>query len=421
MRQDTDDSADEIESKLKVSVIQRGADNSGDESESKRKISDIQKDADNSGNESESKPKIPDIQREERPRHKKNRYISVVTRIVLLVMVGLLAGYFFYSPVKTRTTPSSSQALMQGKTTVPGQPEEKNDLRTTVSPADIPATSGGHKEPEALVAAPKIEPEKPKTTPPKTKPPKTKSVLVEKKTLDKDLAKLDVLEKKDLSPQKDRAIVPKVNKIAPAPSEKQVLPAMAKSFNTAQEPAAAVVSEKDKPSVKTPAVSESSTARVAVVAKVPEEKKIVRYTEQKAVAESRKGIESQASTGYDFVTEDLHSHLNIFLRKYCRTYEKKQLDQFTTFFTPDAMEKGKSFASRLDQYRRIFERVDSMNYRIELKRYAIQEGTGAIRIEGIFHARARLVESKKWLENSGSISMELVAHGDSFQVRRLDY
>ena len=186
---------------------------------------------------------------------------------------------------------------------------------------------------------------------------------MEKKTVDKDRAKLDVLEKKDLSPQKDRIIVPKVNKVASVPSKKQSVRVMAKSSDRAQKPAVTAASE----------------------------------------------------------PEDLQSHLNIFLSKYCRTYEKKQLDQFATFFTPDAMEKGKSFTSRLDQYRRTFERVDSMNYRIELKRYAIQEGTGAIRIEGTFHARARLIKSKKWLENSGPIAMELVAHGDSFQVRRLDY
>ena len=450
--QDTDDSGDGSESKLKVSSIQKGADNSGDGSESKRKIFVIQKDADDPDVESEPKPKVPVIEREERPRHRKIRNRSVAKGIVcigLLAVIGLLAGYVFYSPVKTRTTPPSSQALMQGKTTVPGQTKEKNDLRTTLppvpenkvysvtdragigkkqeilasvpsvrvaDPADIPATSVGHKEPEALDAAPEIEFEKLKTTPPKTKP-----VTVEKKTLDKDRAKLDVLEKKDLSPQKDRAIVPKVNKIASAPSKKQSVRVMAKSSDRAQKPSVAAVSENDKPPVKTPAISESPTARVAVVAKAPEEKKIVSYTEQKVVPEFRKGIKSQASTRYNFAPEDLQSHLNIFLSKYCRTYEKEQLDQFATFFTPDAMEKGKSFTSRLDQYRRTFERVDSMNYRIEVKRYAIQKGTGAIRIEGIFHARARLVESKKWRENSGPIAMELVAHGDSFQVRRLDY
>ena len=431
----------------------------------------IQQHTDDPDDERESKPEIPVIQREESPRHKKNHNRSVVTGILLLMVIGL-AGYVFYSPGKTNTTPPSSQALVQGKTAGFGQPEEKNDLRTTVppvpekkayevpdrveigkaedsryymvrgpepkllkeiitkkeessssvpsepvaGPADIAATSGGHKEPEARVAAPRIESENPKTT-----PPKTKSVLVEEKTLDKKPASPDVLGKKDLSPQKDRAIDYIAKTVAPEPSEKQVPPVMAKSFNTVQEPAAGGVSEKDKPPVKTPAISESPTAGVAVTAKAPEEKKIVPYTEQKAVSESRKGIESQASTGSYFAPEDLQSHLNIFLSKYCRTYEKRQLGQFATFFTPDAMEKGKLFTSRLDQYRRTFERIDSMNYRIELKRYAIQKGTAAIRIEGTFHVRARLVGSKKWLENSGPIAMELVAHGDSFQVRRLEY
>jgi len=432
----------------------------------------------NLDNEGKSEPELPIIHREESPRHKKNLTRSVATGIGLLVVIGLVAGYVFYRPVKTSSRPSSSQALLQGKTPVFGKTEEKNDLRTTVppapekkayevfdrveigkaedsryymvrgsepkmfkeivkkeeeisssvpsepvaKPADIATASGGHKAPEARVAAPKIESEKPKTTSAKTTSPKTKSVLVEKKTLHKKRAKLDVLGKKDLSPQKDRAIVPKVNKIAPAPPEKQTPPVMAKSFKTVQKPAAAVfVSEKNKPPVKTPAISESPTAGVAVVAKAPEEKKIVSHTEEKAVSESRKGIESQASTGTNFAPEDLQAHLNIFLSKYCRTYEKRQLGQFATFFTPDAMEKGKSFTSRLDQYRRTFERIDSMNYRIELKRYAIQKGTAAIRIEGIFHARARLVESKKWLENTGPMAMELVAHGDSFQVRRLEY
>jgi hypothetical protein len=306
---------------------------------------------------------------------------------------------------------------MQNKTTAPRQTKEKNDLQTTVpSLPDIPATSGAHKEPEALVVAPKIESEEPKTTPPKAKP-----VMVEKKTLDKEHAKPDFFEKQDLSPQKALVIVPKANKIVSTPSKEPSARVMVKSSDRARKPWVATVSENDKPPLKTPAISERPTARAVVVAKPPEEKKIVRNMEQKEVSESRNGIKSQASTKYNLSPVDLQYHLNNFLSKYCRTYEKEQLDQFAAFFTPDAMEKGKSFTSRLDQYRRAFERVDSMNYRIELKRYAMQEGTAAIRIEGIFYARARLVKSNKWLENSGPIAMELVAHGDSFQVRRLEY
>jgi general secretion pathway protein A len=439
----TADIIKECKEELQISNLNMGQDTyiSDDESETIRKGSVIRQGDDESVDETESPPKIPVIQRAESARHKKKLSSSaMVTRIILLVTVGLVAGYVFYSPVKTRTTPSSSQALMQDRTTVSGQTEEKSDLRTTVSPVlennaysappdrvepakmeasrydivksseykpireidtdkdkiptsmpsvgyanpwDMPTTSGGLKKPEALDTAPNIEPEKPKTTSIETKP-----VAVEKKTLDKDRAKLDDLGNKELSPQKDRTIDDTKKTVAPKPSKKPVPPVMAKSFNTVQEPAAAVVSEKDITPPKTPAISEGPPAGFAVAARVP---------------------------------EDLQSRLNAFLSRYCQTYEKEQLSQFATFFTPDAMEKGKSFTSRLDQYRRTFERVDSMNYRIELKRYAIQKGTGAIRIEGLFHARARLVENKKWLENSGPIAMELVAHGDSFQVRRLEY
>ena len=139
------------------------------------------------------------------------------------------------------------------------------------------------------------------------------------------------------------------------------------------------------------------------------------------VTASKKGITSEGGTGDRFSRADLQSRLNAFLNEYCRTYETKQLDKFTTFFTPDAMEKGKSFTAQLGQYRRTFERIDSMNYRIDPKKYAIQEGTGVIRIEGIFHVRARLDGSEKWQESSGPITMEVVASGDSFLVRRLDY
>jgi type II secretory pathway predicted ATPase ExeA len=70
--QDAHDSGDEIESELKVSVIQRGADDSVDEGESKHKISDLQKNTDNSyGDKNESKPEIPVIQQEESSEHRK--------------------------------------------------------------------------------------------------------------------------------------------------------------------------------------------------------------------------------------------------------------------------------------------------------------------------------------------------------------
>ena len=487
-------------------------------------------DTDSSDDESASKPKIPVMQREERPKNRDIRIRSVVIGIGLLAVIGSLTGYVFYNNVKTKTEPLANLASSQGKTSYPGQAEQKNDLRTTVPPApekktypvpskveigkvgdsryyivkdpepklfreidtkkeeipasvpservagqaDIQETSDGDKEPEASDATTKIVPEEAKIakiTPekPKTTPPKTEPVTVQKKTLDKDRVKPDFLKEKDLSPQKDRELDSKASTVTSAPSEKQAARVTARFSDSVPKPALAAVSEKDKQPVKTPAIRKSATARVvlpakkpeekkatipakkpeekkaalpvkkpeekkaaipvkkpeekkaAIPAKKPEEKKVISNIEQKVVSAFRKGIKSEGGAGDRFVREDLQFHLNTFLNEYCQTYEKEQLDKFATFFTPDAIEKGKPFTSRLSQYRHIFERIDSMNYRIELERYAIQEGTGVIRIEGIFHVRARLDGSEKWRKSNGPIIMELLAHGDSFKVRRLDY
>jgi hypothetical protein len=147
----------------------------------------------------------------------------------------------------------------------------------------------------------------------------------------------------------------------------------------------------------------------------------VSSADQKVVLKPNQEIKPEASIKKTLSHGDLQDRLRNFLNNYCRTYEKKQLDKFAAFFTPDAIEKGKPFSSRLEQYRRSFVNIDSMDYRIELKRYAVQEGAELIRIEGIFYVRARSSGSNKWRENSGRIAMELVTHGDSFMVKRLDY
>jgi len=548
------------------------------------------RDTDSSDDESASKPEIPVIQREERPKKRDIRLKSVLIGIGLLAVIGSLTGYVFYNNIKTKTEPRANLVLSQGKTSYPGQTEEKNDLRTTVPtvpekktypvpskveigkvgdfryyivkgpepklfreidtnkeeiPASVPSeriagqadtqeTSGGDREPKASDAFTKIVPEESKIakiTPekPKTTPPKAKPVTVQKKTPDKERAKPEFLTKKDLSPQKDRPIDSKVSTVTSDPSEKQAARVTSRFSDSVPKPTVAAVSEKNKQPVNTPAIRESATARVAVPAKKPEEKKaavpakkpeekkaavpakkpeekkaavpakkpeekkvvipakkpkekkvavpakkpeekkaailakkpeekkaaipakkpeekkvavpakkseekkavvpakkpeekkVVRNGEQKVVAAFRKGIKSEGGTGDRFARADLQFHLNAFLNEYCRTYEKEQLDKFATFFTPDAMEKGKSFTSRLGQYRRTFGKIDAMDYRIDLKRYAVQEETGVIRIEGIFHVRARLDGSAKWRKSSGPIIMELLAHGDSFKVRRLDY
>ena len=395
---------------------------------------DMGQDTDSSDYESESKRKIPVIQRVEKPRHREIRIRSMAIGIGFLVVIGSVAGYVFYNNAKTKTEPHANLASRQGKTSYPGQAEQKNNLQTTVPPApekktyDVPARVEIGKEGDSSFyitrsPEPKLfkETDIKKEEIPETTQPKAKPVKVQKKRLDKDRAKPDFLKKKDLSPEKDRTIDKKAIKVKSAPSEKQVITVMAKSSDNVQKPAVAAAPEKDKQSVKTSVISESVPDGVAVPAKKPEENKVVVNVEQKAVPAFRKGIKSERGTGDSFAHEDLQSHLNAFLTEYCRTYEKEQLDKFATFFEPDAVENGKSFTSRLAQYRRTFEKVDSMNYRIELTRYAVQEGTGVIRIEGIFHVRAKFGGSGKWREKSGPITMKLVSHEGLFRVKWLGY
>ena len=419
----------------------------------------VGRDADNpdyGGGGGESKRKSPVIQKVERPRYREIRGRTVAIGIGLLALIGSVAGYVFYN--NTKTKPHANLIIREDKASYSKKAEAQNVPGKTVPPSpekkayDVPnkveiGKSGDSRFYIVRSPEPKLfkETDTKKEEIPETTQPKAKPVKVQEKRLDKDRAKPDFLNKKDFSPQKDLAIDKKAIKVNSVPSEKQVITVMAKSSDSVQAPAVATAIEKDKQSVKTPAISESAPARVAipskkpeekkvvipekkpeekkvvVPAKKPEEKKVVSNIEQKVVPAFRKGMRSEGGTGDRFAPANLQFNLNAFLTEYCRTYEKEQLDKFATYFEPDAVENGKSFTSRLVQYRRTFERIDSMNYRIELKRYAVQEGAGVIRIEGIFHVKARLDGSKKWRESSGPIVMEFVAHGDSFRVRRLDY
>ena len=86
------------------------------------------------------------------------------------------------------------------------------------------------------------------------------------------------------------------------------------------------------------------------------------------------------------------------------------------------MEKGQLFTSRLPKYRKTFNIIDSLDYRIDLKRYSVQDVSGLIRLEGTYYVRARLAGgSGEWRESSGAIYMELEENDGSFKVRKLDY
>lgn len=123
----------------------------------------------------------------------------------------------------------------------------------------------------------------------------------------------------------------------------------------------------------------------------------------------------------NFAHINLQTRLEEFLNEYCRSYEQKDLDKFSTLFTLNAVEKERPFRFWHSEYRQTFNSIDSIEYDIKLKRYATQEETGLVKIEGIFYVRTQWVDSKKWRKKSGQIFMVLKPDGNSFKIVQLDY
>ena len=117
---------------------------------------------------------------------------------------------------------------------------------------------------------------------------------------------------------------------------------------------------------------------------------------------------------------NLKKRLQAFLEAYCKTYEKKDLDRFSTFFTPDARENNKPFHTLLPVYRQNFAAIDLINYRIELQDFEYDSQNSAMRVEGRFYLEW-LPQGHEWKRNSGKIFMELNDSGASYKVKRLDY
>ena len=154
---------------------------------------------------------------------------------------------------------------------------------------------------------------------------------------------------------------------------------------------------------------------------VTNDKKAVTRVDEKAVSLNAPASKPETAGTAGFDNSNLHARLKSFLNEYCRIYEQKDLDKFSTFFAINAVEKGKPFKFWLSKYRQNFNRIDSIEYDIKLERYVTEEELGFVRIDGIFHVRAKLVGSKDWRKNSGQISIVLEADGNSFKVRQLDY
>ena len=251
---------------------------------------------------------------------------------------------------------------------------------------------------------------------PETDKSVSKPVQAKEKTSERYQVKPEVKQKKEPESPKDTEMEKGPPVASSVSSEKQATTLAAIPLVTP--PKKTVISKADLPG-EDKIVSKEKKAQPALP--VPDEKKAVNRVDEKVVSLSALASKSETAGKTGFAHYNLHARLKAFLNEYCRTYEQKDLDKFSAFFALNAVEKGKPFTFWLSKYRQNFNRIDTMEYDIELERYATQEETGLVKVDGIFHVRAKLGGSKEWRESSGQMSMVLEADGNSFKVKQLDY
>jgi len=351
--------------------------------------------------------RIPLVPPESGPVPIKTRIVPAALGIAFLALIVIAASYVYYDTGKTKAESLGTVALKSNGASYSMQADSKKDEPTIVPP-----------EPEAPDVPIKVKAEEVDNSRAfVAKASETESL----KEITKEEVKIPAAMPSDrTAAQPDRQIMADGQRESGKESQ-GLMPGLASEFETSNQPAVTLESQKQSKKLLTPVPKPAQPRINSKTSKAV--KKDTRVKKPKKTAlKAQQRRKSVASVSDKVVQKNLQHRLKAFLANYCRAYEDMRLDKFTTFFTRNATEKGTLFRSLLPKYRRNFERIASIDYRIELQRYAVQEDTGFIKIEGIYYAKARLASDKrKLLQGSGEISMELVPYGDSFQVRRLDY
>jgi type II secretory pathway predicted ATPase ExeA len=395
----------------------------------------------------------------------KKRFFRSPIAIAFILVVGLAAGYFFYGNDKNTAESFAKLAQQQAKKHFSAKAGSKNGkppmVPATPETSDIPSRIEAGKVGDSrffIAKSPNSSLLK-ETIPKETETPQ---VIPSKQFPEKN--GVQTYTTKPGGPESDgnnktmEANTAGVSNVSPdtsfeTESSKELVSSTTKPVDTVPSnlrqkvPVIVPITEKTPETIKTKAVkpvekpetvksitkpvqaqketSEKYQAKPKEKAQsvfpVPDEKKAVNRVDEKVVSLSVPVSKSETAGKASVVHHDLHTRLKVFLNEYCKIYEQKDLDKFSTFFALNAVEKGKPFRFWLSKYRQNFNRIDSIEYDIELERFATHEETGLVKIDGMFHVRAKLVGSKKWRKNSGQISMVLEADGNSFKVRQLDY
>jgi type II secretory pathway predicted ATPase ExeA len=361
----------------------------------------------------------------------KKPFSPFVLAVAVIVLIGGIVGYVYYNAEKGKNTRPGAATLKQNQVPYSKQLDSKKNDGIIVPPTqNTPDVQPGKKVDEMLSSGttPETEMESGLLKDMVSEEMKSLDRLSSDQTADdidiKDEAGEQELKNDESKPaaeipasEKEPDKMQKQSKLPEKPQTRPIASKTSKKYETKQKTSTVKVASKSSEVVKKP-LTGSVKDKQAVKIKKPKSsiKPLAAKTgtSEKMKAPVKKALKT--STGQ----MDLKFRLQTFLADYSRAYENKKLDKFTTFFTSDAVEDGKPFRSQLPKYRRNFEIIDSLNYKIDLHNYSVQKDSGLVRVEGIFYARTRLVnETDKWRQSTGGILMELASHGDSFRIKRL--
>ncbi len=238
-------------------------------------------------------------------------------------------------------------------------------------------------------------------------------------------------------PAKETAPAPAVSATAkpapPAPDRKAAPenpPSATQAASTAEAAPRATTAPQPRPAPDPAPVSTSpatvpdtkppSPAKTAPAAQVPPTPETAARSGGAAPALTVATARPSMTTAKAMVEDiSMEERLDQFLKSYCDTYTSKDLDAFADLFAAGATENGKPFRSLLPKYEKNFTLIDTIQYRIRMKDFSIEDDQ-TVTVNGDFFLEW-LPPDKRWRENSGEISMRLKDDGSTFLVQRLDY
>lgn len=114
------------------------------------------------------------------------------------------------------------------------------------------------------------------------------------------------------------------------------------------------------------------------------------------------------------------SQVLAFLKQYTTAYERGNAETFFSYFTANAMENGKPLKEVKPDYMEIWDKVQSLDYRIALKELEQVVGSDTISMKGQFDLGWKFFDGPSG-ESHGEIFMDLKLSKSALRISRLDY